>query len=109
GEPSKTSGSTGLCTQSTANVPQLIATIDPSQSKSLGVNLNDITDTMQVLLGSAYVTDFDFNTRSYRVYVQADQQFRSKPQDIERYYARTSTGRMMPLSDVVSVKEGTAA
>ena len=72
------------------------------------MSLSDVTNTMQVLLGSSYVNDFDFNGRSYRVYVQADQQFRSKPEDIERYYARTSAGRMMPLSDVVTVREATA-
>ena len=44
------------------------------------MSLGDITNTMQILLGSAYVNDFDFNNRSYRVYVQADQQFRSKPE-----------------------------
>ena len=54
------------------------------------------------------MNDFDFNNRSYRVYVQADQQFRSKPDDIERYYVRTSAGQMMPLSNVVSVREATA-
>ena len=64
---------------------------------------------MQVLLGSSYVNDFDFNNRSYRVYVQADQQFRAKPEDIERYYVRTADGRMMPLSNVVSVQRGDGA
>jgi hydrophobic/amphiphilic exporter-1 (mainly G- bacteria), HAE1 family len=63
---------------------------------------------MQILLGSAYVNDFDFNSRSYRVYVQADQQFRSNPRDIERYQVRTAAGRMMPLSNIVSVHEATA-
>jgi HAE1 family hydrophobic/amphiphilic exporter-1 len=63
---------------------------------------------MQILLGSTYVNDFDFNNRSYRVYVQADQQFRSNPADIEKYYVRTSAGRMTPLSNLVSVREGTA-
>ena len=47
-------------------------------------------NTMQILLGSAYVNDFDFNNRSYRVYVQADQQFRSNPADIARYQVRTA-------------------
>ena len=70
--------------------------------------MSDITDTMQVLLGSAYVNDFDFNGRSYRVYVQADRQFRSAPQDIKRYSVRTAGGKMMPLSNVVSVREATA-
>ena len=63
---------------------------------------------MQVLLGSVYVNDFDFNSRSYRVYVQADKQFRSSPQDIKRYSVRTNGGQMMPLSNVVSIRESTA-
>src|SRR5439155_10285755 len=79
------------------------------QAKSLGMSLGDVTNTMQILLGSAYVNDFDFNNRSYRVYVQADQQFRSNPADIEKYYVRTVAGKMMPLSNVVSVREATAA
>ena len=54
------------------------------------MSLGDVTNTMQILLGSAYVNDFDFNSRSYRVYVQADQQFRSNPGDIERYQVRTA-------------------
>ena len=74
-----------LFTQFTANDPQLVVDIDREQAKSLGMSLGDVTNTMQILLGSAYVNDFDFNNRSYRVYVQADQQFRSNPGDIERY------------------------
>src|SRR6202035_5601623 len=101
------SGLTALFTQFTANDPQLLVTIDREQAKSLGMSLGDITDTMQILLGSSYVNHCDFNARSYRVYVQADQQFRSSPGDIERYYARTSAGRMMPLSNLVSVREAT--
>ena len=87
----QTPGLTALFTQFTANDPQLLVTIDREQAKSLGISLSDITSTMQVLLGSAYVNDFDFNDRSYRVYVQADQQFRANPSDIERYYVRNAT------------------
>jgi hydrophobic/amphiphilic exporter-1 (mainly G- bacteria), HAE1 family len=104
----RTPGLTSLFTQFTANDPQIKVSIDREQAKSLGLSLGDITSTMQVLLGSAYVNDFDFNNRSYRVYVQADQQFRSNPSDITRYSVRTASGRMMPLSDVVSVQEATA-
>jgi HAE1 family hydrophobic/amphiphilic exporter-1 len=107
-EGNRTPGLTGMFTQFTADDPQLIVSIDREQAKSLGVSLVDITDTMQILLGSSYVNDFDFNNRSYRVYVQADQQFRSNPSDIEHYYVRTAAGQMMPLSNVVSVKEATA-
>ena len=73
----QTPGLTGVFTQFTANDPQFVVTIDREQAKSLGMSLSDITQTMQILLGSAYVNDFDFNNRSYRVYVQADSQFRS--------------------------------
>ena len=103
-----TPGVTGVFTQFTADDPQLIVSIDREQAKSLGLSLDDITDTMRILLGSSYVNDFDFNNRSYRVYVQADSQFRSNPGDIERYSVRNSAGRMMPLSNVVSIKEATA-
>jgi len=104
----QTPGLTRLFTQFTANDPQVVVKIDREQAKSLGISLRDVTGTMQTLLGSSYVNDFDFNNRSYRVYVQADQQFRSAPVDIERYYVRTASGRMMPLGSVVSLGEATA-
>jgi HAE1 family hydrophobic/amphiphilic exporter-1 len=104
----QTPGLTALFTQFTANDPQVVVNIDRSQAKSLGMSLGDVTNTMQILMGSAYVNDFDFNGRSYRVYVQADQQFRSNPADIAKYHVRTSTGRMTPLSNIVAVKEATA-
>ncbi len=108
-ESYRTPGLAGLFTQFTANDPQFAVTIDREKAKSLGLSLGGITDTMQILLGSSYVNDFDFDNRSYRVYVQADQPFRMKPTDISRYYARTSSGRMMPLNDVVAVNETTTA
>jgi hydrophobic/amphiphilic exporter-1 (mainly G- bacteria), HAE1 family len=105
----QTPGLAGLFTQFTANDPQFTVTIDREKAKSLGLSLGSITDTMQILLGSSYVNDFDFNNRSYRVYVQADQPFRMKPEDISRYYARTGAGRMMQLSDVVAIDETSTA
>ncbi len=58
-------------------------------------------------MGSAYVNDFDFNNRSYRVYLQADQQFRGQPKDIGRFYARGPDGAMVKLENLISVKETT--
>jgi HAE1 family hydrophobic/amphiphilic exporter-1 len=108
GQGNQTPGLAGLFTQFTANDPQLVVDIDREQAKSLGMTLSDVTGTMQILLGSSYVNDFDFNNRAYRVYVQADQQFRATPHDVERFYVRTASGQMMPLSNVVTVREGTA-
>src|SRR5262249_54954525 len=60
----RTPGLTALFTQFTANDPQIVVDIDRQQAKSLGLSLGDVTNTMQILLGSAYVNDFDFNSRS---------------------------------------------
>jgi HAE1 family hydrophobic/amphiphilic exporter-1 len=54
------------------------------------------------------VNDFEFNNRAYRVYVQAEQQFRSNPQALRQLYARTRGGQMVPLEQVVSTEEVTA-
>ena len=85
-----------------------MVTIDREKARSLQVQLQQITDTLQVYMGSAYVNDFDFNNRAYRVYVQADQQFRSQPRDIRNYYVRSDTGTMIPLDNVVNVSETSA-
>ncbi len=99
---------TGLFSTYTANDPQYVVTIDREKAKSLHVQLGQITDTLGVLMGSAYINDFDFNNRSYRVYVQADKQFRSHPQDIGQYYARSDSGSMVPLANLVTVTQTAA-
>ncbi len=103
-----TPGLAGLFATFTANDPQVVVTIDRERAKTLGLPLSGITDTLQIFMGSQYVNDFDFNNRSYRVYVQADQQFRSSPDDIKRYYVRTEKGNILPLGNVVQIKEMTS-
>jgi HAE1 family hydrophobic/amphiphilic exporter-1 len=83
-------------------------TIDRSRAIALGLPLSEITSAMQIFLGSQYVNDFEFNNRAYRVYVQADQRFRSNPQALRQLYARTRQGEMVPLEQVVTLKEVTA-
>ncbi len=99
---------TGLFSGFTANDPQLAVDIDREKARSLGLPINEITDAMQIYLGSAYVNDFDFNNRAYRVYVQADKAYRSDPQDLGQSYVRTVKGEMVPLANVVRVRETTA-
>src|SRR5258707_571264 len=82
----------GLFTSFTANDPQYLVHIDREKAKSLQVPLNQITNALQVYMGSVYVNDFDFNNRAYRVYVQADQKFRAKAKDIAQYYLRDVFG-----------------
>ena len=82
--------------------------IDREKAQSLGLPISEITSALQIYNGSAYVNDFDFNNRAYRVYVQADRAYRSDPRDLGEYYARTTAGEMVPLSSVVRVRETTA-
>jgi HAE1 family hydrophobic/amphiphilic exporter-1 len=98
----------GLFTSFTTGDPQLYVDIDRQRVKSLNMPLNEVTDALQVFLGSQYVNDFDFNNRAYRVYVQADQRFRTDPKALAQFYARAGTGEMVPLSNLVHVKETTA-
>lgn len=95
----------GLFTSFTANDPQLIVNIDRGKAKSLNVPLSQITDALQVYLGSVYVNNFIFNNRSYRVYVQAAEQYRSHPRDIDQYYVRSNTGNMVSLGNLVSITQ----
>jgi hydrophobic/amphiphilic exporter-1 (mainly G- bacteria), HAE1 family len=99
---------TNLFSTFTANDPQLVVEIDRDRARSLGLPIREITDALSVLLGSQYVNDFDFNNRAYRVYVQADQQFRAQPANLRRYYARASNGQMVSLDSVVRLSETTA-
>ena len=96
---------TGLFSSFTANDPQFVVNIDRGEAKSLNVPLSQITDALQVYLGSVYVNNFTFNNRSYRVYVQAAEQYRSHPDDIDRYYVRSNSGNMVSLDNLVSITQ----
>jgi len=96
---------TGLFSSFTANDPQILVKIDREKTKSLQVPLSQVTDALEVFMGSVYVNDFDFNNRSYRVYLQADQKFRSEAKNMRSYYLRSDTGKMIPLDNVVSVEQ----
>jgi HAE1 family hydrophobic/amphiphilic exporter-1 len=97
----------GLYSPFTANDPQYLVNIDREKAKSLHVPLSQITDTLGVYMGSAYVNDFDFNNRSYRVYVQADKQFRATSEDMKRFYVRSDTGAMVPLDNLITISQTT--
>jgi hydrophobic/amphiphilic exporter-1 (mainly G- bacteria), HAE1 family len=95
---------TGMYTSFTSNDPQVLVRIDREKAKAMGVPFSQISDALQVYMGSEYVNNFDFNNRSYRVYVQAEQQFRENASAIRQYYVRSATGQMIPLDNLVSIE-----
>jgi HAE1 family hydrophobic/amphiphilic exporter-1 len=98
---------TQLFSSFTANDPQFVVKIDRDKAKSLNVPLSQISDALQVFLGAEYVNDFTFNNRSYRVYVQAGQQYRTHPDDIGQFYVHSNTGQMITLDNLVQVTQTT--
>jgi HAE1 family hydrophobic/amphiphilic exporter-1 len=95
----------GLFTSFTANDPQQLVQIDREKAKAIGVPIDQVTSALGVYMGSEYVNDFDFNNRSYRVYVQADQPFRMNARDLRQYYVRSSTNGLVPLGNIVTLQE----
>jgi HAE1 family hydrophobic/amphiphilic exporter-1 len=78
--------------------------IDRNAVQALHVNLSDVFDTLQIMLGSDYVNDFNYRNKSYRVYVQADAPYRSRIEDLNRFYVRSSDQVMVPLSALMSIQ-----
>ncbi len=99
----------GVFSTFTANDPQLVVELDRQKTKALGVAVSDVFTTLQVMMGSAYVNDFDFNNRIYRVYVQADQRFRANPRDLSQLYVRAASGAMVPLGGLLKVEASVTA
>jgi hydrophobic/amphiphilic exporter-1 (mainly G- bacteria), HAE1 family len=92
---------TAVSTQFQTNTPQLLVDVNRNKVKHLNVNISDVFSTLQILLGSQYVNDFDMQNRIYRVYVQADKKFRSNPKNVEEFYVRAKNGAMIPMENLV--------
>jgi HAE1 family hydrophobic/amphiphilic exporter-1 len=99
----------GVFSTFTAATPLLDVEIDRQKAKALGVPLDQVFSTLQIFMGSQYVNDFNYASRTYRVYVQAEQQFRDSPTDIGAFYVRSETGEMIPLESLVKVGPATSA
>jgi HAE1 family hydrophobic/amphiphilic exporter-1 len=96
---------TGVITTYSANDPQVRVTIDREKAKALNIPLAQITTALGVFMGSQYINDFDYNNRTYRVYVQADQAFRMSASDLHNYYVRSDSGQMVPLDNLATVAQ----
>jgi HAE1 family hydrophobic/amphiphilic exporter-1 len=109
GKANQTPGLQAVFSTFAANTPQYLIEVDRNKAKALQVSVDDIFNTLQTLLGSQYVNDFNLQQQTYRVYVQADSQFRSNPEDINKLYVRSAQNQMIPLSNLVKVTPTTGA
>jgi hydrophobe/amphiphile efflux-1 (HAE1) family protein len=83
-------------------IPQAEIEVDRDKVKSLGVPLSDVFFTLQALLGSYYINDFNLFGRTYRVQAQAEGALRTQFDNVNRYYVRADNGTMVPLSTLVT-------
>jgi hydrophobe/amphiphile efflux-1 (HAE1) family protein len=83
-------------------IPQIELNVDRDKVKSVGVPLSDVFFTLQTLLGSFYINDFNLYGRTYKVEAQAEAAQRTQPDDVNRYYVRSDTGAMVPLGTLVT-------
>jgi hydrophobe/amphiphile efflux-1 (HAE1) family protein len=86
------------------NTPQLYVDIDRERVERLGVPVSEVFSALEIYLGSAFVNDFSYLGRTFRVTAQADAPFRMTPDDIGRIRVKNSSGDMVPLSSVVTFK-----
>ena len=94
----------GVKTLWQANSPQLFVNVDTEKARSMGIAIADIYNTLAATLGSYYVNDFNKSGRIYQVLMQAEGEFRSKPDDIGALYVRSRTGQMVPIRSFAEVK-----
>jgi len=94
-----------LNTTFTPAAPQLFAHVDEDRVLKLGVPIRDVYGTLQALLGGNFVNQFNRFGRVWRVFLEADPQYRTDPSDIGLFYVRNANGDMVPLSTLVDLRK----
>lgn len=94
---------TGINTFFRPTSPQLYVEVDEAKALSLGIPVSDVYFSLQALMGSQYVNDFNLNGRTYRVQMQADSQYRATPTDLGQLFVRADNGSMVPISALITV------
>jgi HAE1 family hydrophobic/amphiphilic exporter-1 len=87
-----------------ATTPQLYLTINRNKAETLGVTVGQVFTALESYVGSSYVTQFNKFGQVFQVYVQADAQFRLKPEDINNLKIKTQKGEMVPLGTLLDIK-----
>ncbi len=85
--------------------PEVDVSIDRELAARLGISMEDIGRTLQIMLGEVETNRFSMEGRSYKVIPQADRGFRLTKEWLERYYLRTKSRELVPLSTVITLKQ----
>ena len=88
-----------------ASFPQYLVNIDNTKAAQKGVIISEILNTLQTYLGSEYATNFIRFNQMYKVMVQSSPEYRAKPEDILKLYAKNSEGEMVAMSSFISIEK----
>jgi HAE1 family hydrophobic/amphiphilic exporter-1 len=92
----------GVVTVFRPDVPQVFADVNEDKVYKHGVNSSEVYGTLQALLGSTYVNQFNRFGRTWKVFLQAEPEFRVKAEDIGGFYVRNRDQEMVPLSTLMN-------
>ncbi len=87
-----------------ASYPQYLIKVDEDLAAQKGITVSNAMSVLQTLLGSEYATNFIKYGKTYKVMVQALPEYRAKPEDILKLYAKSDGGEMVPLSAFLSIE-----
>jgi HAE1 family hydrophobic/amphiphilic exporter-1 len=88
-----------------SNAPQKSIQVDEDKVEKLNMSLLEVNGSISALLGGSFVNNFNAFGRQYRTYIQADAQYRSKPEDLSMFFVRDNKGKMVSLSTLTKVKD----
>jgi multidrug efflux pump len=98
-------GLSRVTTQFRSKTPQLYLDIDRDKVASLGVSLNDVNQTLDILMGSSYVNSFNDFGRHWQVTVQANGKFRNRVEDLNLFQVRNMFGKMVLVGTLIHPRE----
>ncbi len=94
---------TAVSSSFSASVPQYSLTVDEVKAQSMGVSLDNLYATLQGTFGNMYINDFTYMGRSFKVMMQAEGDYRARPDQIGGIYVKSNNGSMVPLSSLVTL------
>lgn len=95
----------GVRTALAANIPQYKIDVDTEKAKAKDVNLDDIYSTINATFGSYYVNDFSLYGRTYKVNLQANDEYRNNINDFQYVYVRSNKGELLPINSFITSKK----
>ena len=91
------------------NTPELKVSVNRDKAAGMGISVEDVNRAIETMFSGSTVTQFKMDSEQYDVILKTEDSRRTVPQDLDRLYVRSGTGEMVPLSNLVDIREGITA